>query len=167
MKPSKNRVFCKDCGKTKMFFETEKKADNFIKFNGEEIMQESGFKPERSYFCIYCGGWHLTSQKENLNIKSRTERVVDRYLEDTEKLKLQENENALKRAENQDKFEETLSFLEKTLHTFFQMEENSKEFNETLQIIITEFEKIKNYKGIKLKGSNKRFRDVKEKIGSL
>ena len=64
MKPTKNRVFCKDCGRSKMLFETEKKATTFIKFNGEDIEKESGFKPERSYFCTFCGGWHVTSKKE-------------------------------------------------------------------------------------------------------
>ena len=51
MKPTKNKVFCKDCGRTKMLFETEKKAENFIKFNKEEIEAESGYGPQRSY-CI-------------------------------------------------------------------------------------------------------------------
>ena len=36
MKP-KNRVFCYDCGRPKLLFETEKKALNFIKFNADEI----------------------------------------------------------------------------------------------------------------------------------
>ena len=77
MKPTKNRFFCKDCRKIKMLFDTEKKAENFIKFNSEEIELETGFKPERSYFCIACNGWHLTHKKEILNIKSRTEIIQD------------------------------------------------------------------------------------------
>jgi len=57
-----------------MLFETEKKANNFIKFNSEEIEEESGFKPERSYFCIACNGWHVTHHKEDLSFKSITEK---------------------------------------------------------------------------------------------
>lgn len=30
MKPNKNKVFCYDCGRTKMLFETEKKANCFL-----------------------------------------------------------------------------------------------------------------------------------------
>ena len=74
MKPIKNRFFCNDCGKIKMLFETEKKANNFIKFNSEEIEEESGFKPERSYFCIACNGWHVTHHKEDLSFRSITEK---------------------------------------------------------------------------------------------
>ncbi len=46
MKPIKNKVFCKNCGRTKMLFDTEKKAENFIKFNKEEIETESGYGPK-------------------------------------------------------------------------------------------------------------------------
>ncbi|MCY7360900.1 MAG: hypothetical protein LH629_02360, partial [Ignavibacteria bacterium] len=31
------KIFCNDCRRTKMLFETEKKADNFMNFNNEEI----------------------------------------------------------------------------------------------------------------------------------
>jgi len=85
MKPKKNRFFCEDCGKVKMLFETKKKADTFIAFNREEIAGEKGYKPERSYFCPYCGGWHVTSHKEQLSIQSRTERVIDLYNRENEK----------------------------------------------------------------------------------
>ncbi len=85
MKPTKNRFVCKDCGKIKMLFKTEKKANNFIKFNGETIEEESGYKPVRSYYCLYCDGWHLTSQKENLEKKSRTEDILERYKIEKEK----------------------------------------------------------------------------------
>lgn len=54
MKPVKNKVFCIDCGRTKQLFESESKADNFIKFNGEEILEESAKAPIRSYYCSSC-----------------------------------------------------------------------------------------------------------------
>lgn len=78
MKPTRSRVFCRDSGKSKILFETEKKADNFIKFNAEEIKAESGFSPVRSYFCIYCGGYHVTSKESNPEV-SRSERVLEEY----------------------------------------------------------------------------------------
>ena len=79
MKPIRNRFFCEDCGRVKMLFETQKKADTFMEFNSKEIVEETGYKPERSYYCAYCGGWHVTSNKEQLDIKSRTEKVLDSY----------------------------------------------------------------------------------------
>ena len=71
-----------------MLFDTEKKAENFIKFNSEEIEKETGFKPERSYFCIACNGWHLTHKKIILNIKSRTEVIQDLYNQEREQKEL-------------------------------------------------------------------------------
>ena len=44
-----------------MLFETKAKADNFIKFNSSEMMEESGKAPIRSYYCEICGGYHVTS----------------------------------------------------------------------------------------------------------
>lgn len=78
MKPTKNRFFCNDCGKIKIRFETEDKANRFIKFNADEIESETGVRPERSYYCISCDSWHITSKK-NRNVKSRTEAVIDEY----------------------------------------------------------------------------------------
>ena len=61
MKPIKNQIFCVACGRPKMLFETKAKADNFIRFNSSEIMEESGKAPIRSYYCEICGGYHVTS----------------------------------------------------------------------------------------------------------
>jgi len=79
MKPTKNRYYCEDCGRIKMLFETEKKADNFIKFNADEIEENMGFKPERSYYCISCGGWHVTSKTDWMSGTTPTENVLDLY----------------------------------------------------------------------------------------
>ena len=78
MKPTKNRIFCYDCGHIKMLFETEKKADTFIKFNVDEIKNQRGYAPIRSYFCIACNGWHVTS-KEEFQAKSLTETIINEY----------------------------------------------------------------------------------------
>jgi hypothetical protein len=85
MKPTKNRVYCKDSGRHKMLFENEKKANLFIKFNSEEIESEAGYSPNRSYYCMFCNGWHVTSSKEHINVKSKTEIVLDLYKHDKEK----------------------------------------------------------------------------------
>ena len=79
MKPTKNKYYCTDCGRTKMLFETEKKADNFIAFNQEKISKESEYAPQRSYFCLFCGGWHITSIKEEFG-KSKNEKLLEQLL---------------------------------------------------------------------------------------
>lgn len=95
MKPSKHRVYCQDCGRHKLNFESEKKANTFIKFNSEDIEEESGYAPKRVYYCISCGGWHLTSNEQALQSKSRSERMIERYEKDKEKRAL-EKERATK-----------------------------------------------------------------------
>lgn len=85
MKP-KNRVFCRDCGRLKMLFGTEKKAMTFLKFNAEE-MQENGHAPQRAYYCEACGGYHLTSSQKYTHKKSLTENIIDKYQSERARLK--------------------------------------------------------------------------------
>ena len=59
MKQNKNTVFCYGCHKHKMLFESQAKAENFIKYNGDGILEENGKAPVRSYYCKICGGWHV------------------------------------------------------------------------------------------------------------
>ncbi len=47
MKPTKNRIYCMDCGRVKMLFETQKKADTFLKFNSEDIKKNSTYTSEK------------------------------------------------------------------------------------------------------------------------
>lgn len=78
MKP-KNRIYCRECGRQKLVFESEKKAMTFIKFNGDEILKESGRKPVRAYYCECCGGYHVTSN-ENINQRyDRTNHIIEVY----------------------------------------------------------------------------------------
>lgn len=77
MKPTKNRVFCNECRRPKMLFETEKKALLFMKFNNEEIASENDIVPTRAYFCEACGGWHLTHFSAPQQNKSKTQRVIE------------------------------------------------------------------------------------------
>lgn len=80
MKPKRNRIFCRDCNRYKTLFESESKADNFIKFNHEEIEACSGHAPNRSYYCRSCAGWHVTSKREyDDSLPSLTDRVLDAY----------------------------------------------------------------------------------------
>lgn len=87
MKPTKNRIFCNGCKKLKILFETQKKADNFIKFNHDEILEETGKSPTRSYYCKWCGGYHVTSntsEEIGENLDRRDQQEVSRF---DEKLK--------------------------------------------------------------------------------
>lgn len=84
MKPTKNKVFCIECGRMKQLFETESKANNFLKFNSEEILEENERAPIRSYYCPACGGWHVTSSPIALNIKTRSERFIEKKKADAE-----------------------------------------------------------------------------------
>ena len=91
MKPTRNRIYCRDCGRTKMLFETEKKALLFMKFNNEEIAEESDFTPTRAYFCEACGGWHVTHLTEAPAKASRTERMLDK-LQDTKDIRAEQKQ---------------------------------------------------------------------------
>lgn len=61
MKPTRSRIFCISCRRPKILFESKDKADNFIRFNSDEIVAETGKAPVRSYYCALCCGWHVTS----------------------------------------------------------------------------------------------------------
>ena len=179
MKPIKNRFFCKDCGRIKMLFETEGKAENFIKFNSENIEEETGFKPERSYFCIACNGWHLTHKKEIPNIKSRTEIISDIYNQERERnaltkaqkkaaLKQEQiaqriKENALLQAQKVEELRKCLDNVE----TYISILENSEEnTNKSVVILNKVFEELENVKsiGVVFKGSLKRRKNAEEKF---
>ena len=90
MKPVKNRVYCQDCGRIKMLFDSEEKANRFIKYNKDEIESENEKSPVRAYNYKMCGCWHVTSKQESKYIrKSIGERLDDNidiyvvYLSDT------------------------------------------------------------------------------------
>ena len=88
MKPRNNRVMCPECFKHKMLFETQKQADNFIKWNGEDIDTNGG--ELRSYYCPACGGYHISSKPYKKVYEHNTENLIKRYEKDillTEKSK--------------------------------------------------------------------------------
>lgn len=71
MKPTKNRHFCIGCQRPKMLFETQEKADNFMRFNNSAMATKSKKTPNRSYYCTFCCGWHITSINDDEFAKSR------------------------------------------------------------------------------------------------
>ena len=76
-KPKNNRVFCPDCGRAKMLFETERKVKDFIKWNGDDINTHGG--ELRPYYCPACCGWHITSKVHVEEYDHRTEELLDAY----------------------------------------------------------------------------------------
>ena len=93
MKPVKNRIFCRAVRHTKMLFETQEKAENFIRFNRDEILQSRGKAPCRCYYCFFCMGWHVTSNpspEEGILLDQRDEALAkdlrEKYLKRKEKV---------------------------------------------------------------------------------
>lgn len=93
MKPTKNLVYCLSCRHNKMLFDSQKKADRFIVFNGDEILEDTGKAPVRSYYCRLCCGWHVTSNTSEADAQLFDERDqarvsrIDVALRDKEKAK--------------------------------------------------------------------------------
>ena len=77
----KNRVMCPDCRRQKMLFESESKANNFIKWNKDDI--ENGDKL-RAYYCSACGGWHISHQKFHKDMEGRTDELIEKYNKEKE-----------------------------------------------------------------------------------
>lgn len=76
MKP-KHRVMCPDCGRSKMLFESESKARNFIKWNGDDIDTNGG--ELRTYYCPACGGYHISSKPYKKTYDYNTENLIRAY----------------------------------------------------------------------------------------
>lgn len=74
----KNRVFCRECSRPKMLFESEKKAQLFMKYNNEDFDAENGYVPVRAYYCEACCGWHLTHIAVAFVGPSKTEQALER-----------------------------------------------------------------------------------------
>lgn len=77
MKP-KNRVMCPDCGKQKMVFETERKARDFLRWNGDDIR---GGELLRPYYCKACCGWHLSHVAHREEYDNRMDERINTYRE--------------------------------------------------------------------------------------
>jgi len=80
MKPTKNRIYCYGSQRSKMLFESKAKADNFIAYNSEGILEENGKAPVRSYYCELCGGYHVTSNPSTVvgeRLNQRDQKMVE------------------------------------------------------------------------------------------
>lgn len=170
MKPIKNRFFCNDCGKVKMLFETKEKAENFIKFNAEVIEEETGFKPERAYFCIACNGWHLTHKKENLNLKSKTEKLLDFYHYEIEQKALllarKKETGAQIHARKVKDLKNSLNKVEQYIACLEKSKDNKAQCIEMLNEAFVELENAKSIR-IVFKKSEKRIKIAEEKLNYL
>lgn len=81
-KPKKEtRVMCPDCGRAKMLFETEKKALDFLKWNGKDIYVPEG-RELRPYYCPSCCGYHITSKPHKASYDDRTTHLLEAYHRD-------------------------------------------------------------------------------------
>ena len=156
MKPTKNRVYCKDSGRPKMLFETENKANTFIKFNSQEIETECGYSPSRSYFCIFCNGWHVTSKTEHINIKSKTEIVLELRKQEKEKRAIEVARNSEIRKTKK----EALNKIDELIETL----EADSETNQ-IEILKKAFDELEIAK--KIIGSKKREKFVEDKLNDL
>jgi hypothetical protein len=76
-KPKKIRVMCPDCRRQKMLFESERKANDFIKWNGDDI--DSHGRELRSYYCPSCCGWHITSKEHTSYYDHTTDDLISAY----------------------------------------------------------------------------------------
>jgi len=85
MTKPKNRVYCRSINRLKILFDSEAAANRFIKFNQDSI-NEGKDKPTklRSYYCITCGGYHVTHLPYNeMKIKKvnrRVNSVIDSFV---------------------------------------------------------------------------------------
>ena len=92
MKPTRNRIFCSACHRPKMLFESQEKADNFIRYNAAEMAEDENdeYIPIRSYYCPSCGGWHVTHQvvtwkQTHINNIQETAYKLERFVEQLKK----------------------------------------------------------------------------------
>ena len=78
----KNRVYCVLSQRSKMVFKTKEEADRFIKFNTANPEEwDEGKVPIRSYYCVGCGGYHVTSKRDKVHEESfdiqQQEHIID------------------------------------------------------------------------------------------
>lgn len=77
-----------------MVFPTEKKARNFIKYNGSDILKENqSIDDLRVYYCPSCCGYHISSKPYKRKYKHRTDNLIKAYHKDKEEMQKMKNKN--------------------------------------------------------------------------
>lgn len=102
MKPSKSRIYCRDCGRMKTVFDSEEAAMRFIQYNKRDIIENSGYAPTRAYYCDLCCAWHVTS-KTGYSNKSFARRTLESILEINQKMtktKAKDSNKPIKQSES-------------------------------------------------------------------
>lgn len=127
MKPTKNKVACPALyGRTKMLFETESKAKNFIKFNGQELTDD--VSKLRTYYCDACCGYHITSKPLMTNYKyDRTDKLIEAYHKTKNCDMILPIEKKLKRKESQEIAEKYVEEIPNNLQFKQEIREWAKE----------------------------------------
>ena len=161
MKPTKNRIFCQECRRPKMLFETEKKALLFMKFNNDEIASENETVPTRAYFCRSCGGWHLTHYIEGLVGISKTDRIISEMREATARQEIQKAHLDEIRKKEKEAKAETAKYVTSQMSIVDQCSSNSEFFSAL--VILDELIELSKTQYIKPK-TLKRIRNKKEFI---
>ena len=60
-----------------MLFETERKANDFIRWNADSM--EYGSDTLRAYYCPSCCGWHISHHEHQERYEQQTDRLIDAY----------------------------------------------------------------------------------------
>ena len=63
-----------------MLFDSEKGAERFIKFNGDELTDD--VSKLRVYYCTACCGYHISSHKKKNKNYDATDRLIEAYHKD-------------------------------------------------------------------------------------
>lgn len=80
MKPKHNRKMCPLCGKQKMIFETKEKAENFIKYNGNDLLKGNKTIDDlRVYYCEGCLGYHISSKPFKVSYKNDMKKLIKAF----------------------------------------------------------------------------------------
>jgi len=165
MKPTKNNFYCLDSNKTKMRFETEKKALNFIKFNSKEIEMENGKAPTRCYFCIACNSYHVTSNKIDYKIKSKTEQILEQYNKEINKKTFKEIQQQQKIVQEQQQLNVLLLEIHQDIKKLRHLNNFPDLIMEAINKINAKLDQAKNLKPIK--GSTKKIKNIQITISQL
>jgi len=149
-----------------MLFETEIKAQAFMRFNNEEIESVNGYAPIRSYFCLVCCGWHLTSNIGEAYISHKTEKALEEY-ENTKRLKEERKTAKMIQEKEKKEFLETfICIAENNIQTIEFSKDHISKYASLIDETATLLENIKSIKA-NFKGSTQKKREIEIKLHLL